>query len=210
LKKYTVLVVGVGGQGIMTIGNVLKKVGQKKGWIVVGTETRGASQREGSVDNSVRYVMFDPGEELNERRSVISPLVPLAGADILIAMETNEALRGARFVSPKTCVLVNLYEMLPPQAASENLRGATFDEVVQIMKAFSQDVKTIKANEISKREFGDFSMSNVIMLGAALGTGKMPVDIDEVREVLEDEMKRSAPEALKAFEIGMIEVTKSV
>jgi indolepyruvate ferredoxin oxidoreductase beta subunit len=210
LKKYSVLVVGVGGQGIMTIGNVLKKVGQKKGWIVVGTETRGASQREGSVDNSVRYVIFDPGEELNERMSVISPLVPLAGADILIAMETNEALRGARFVSPKTCVLVNLYEILPAQAVSENWKGAPFDEVVQIMKTFSPDVKAIKANEISKREFGDFSMSNVIMLGAALGTGKMPVEIDEVKEVLEEEMKRSAPEALKALEIGMMEVKKSV
>lgn len=210
MKKYSVLVVGVGGQGIMTIGNVLKKVGQKKGWIVVGTETRGASQREGSVDNSVRYVIFDPGEELNERMSVISPLVPLAGADILIAMETNEALRGARFVSPKTCVLVNLYEILPAQAVSENWKGAPFDEVVQIMKTFSPDVKAIKANEISKREFGDFSMSNVIMLGAALGTGKMPVEIDEVKEVLEEEMKRSAPEALKALEIGMMEVKKSV
>lgn len=210
MKKYSVLVVGVGGQGIMTIGNVLKKVGQKKGWIVVGTETRGASQREGSVDNSVRYVMFDPGDERNERVTVISPLVPLAGADVLIAMETNEALRGARFVSPKTCVLVNLYEILPAQAVSENWKGASFDEVVQIMKTFSQDVKAIKANEISKREFGDFSMSNVIMLGAALGAGKMPIEIDEVKEVLEEEMRRSAPEALKAFEIGMMEVTKSV
>ncbi len=210
MKKYSVLVVGVGGQGIMTIGNVLKKVGQKKGWIVVGTETRGASQREGSVDSSVRYVIFDPGEELNERMSVISPLVPLAGADILMAMETNEALRGARFVSPKTCVLVNLYEILPAQAVSENWKGATFDEVVQIMKTFSPDVKTIKANEISKSEFGDFSMSNVIMLGAALGTGKMPVEINEVKEVLEDEMQRSATDTLKALEIGMIEVTKKV
>jgi indolepyruvate ferredoxin oxidoreductase beta subunit len=203
-------VVGVGGQGIMTIGNVLKKVGQKKGWIVAGTETRGASQREGSVDNSIRYVIFDPGEKPNERMSVISPLVPLAGADILIAMETNEALRGARFVSPKTCVLINLCEMLSAQAVSDNWKGPTFDEVVQIMKTFSPDVKTINANELSKKEFGDFSMSNVIMLGAALGTGKMPVEIDEVKEVLEEEMKRSVPEALKAFEIGMMEVTKSV
>jgi indolepyruvate ferredoxin oxidoreductase beta subunit len=210
LKKYSALVVGVGGQGIMTIGNVLKKVGQKKGWIVVGTETRGASQREGSVDNSVRYVIFDPGEKLNERMSVLSPLVPLAGADILIAMETNEALRGARYVSPKTCVLINLYEMLSPQAVSDNWKGATFDEVVQIMKTFSPDVKTINANEISKREFGDFLMSNVIMLGAALGTGKMPVRIDEVREVLKEEMQKSAKDALKAFDIGMIEVTKQV
>jgi indolepyruvate ferredoxin oxidoreductase beta subunit len=210
LKKFSVLVVGVGGQGIMTIGNVLKKVGQKKGWIVVGTETRGASQREGSVDNSVRFVILDPGEERNERTTVLSPLGPLAGADLLIAMETNEALKGAKYVSSKTCVLINLYEILPPQAVSENWKGAPFDEVVRIMKTFSQDVKVISANEISKREFGDFSMSNVIMLGAALGTGKIPLGIDEVKDVLENEMKGSATEALKAFEIGMTEIAKSI
>jgi indolepyruvate ferredoxin oxidoreductase beta subunit len=158
----------------------------------------------------VRFVILDPGEERNERTTVLSPLVPLAGADLLIAMETNEALKGAKYVSSKTCVLINLYEILPPQAVSENWKGAPFDEVVRIMKTFSQDVKVISANEISKREFGDFSMSNVIMLGAALGTGKIPLGIDEVKDVLENEMKGSATEALKAFEIGMTEIAKSI
>jgi indolepyruvate ferredoxin oxidoreductase beta subunit len=210
LKKLSVVVVGVGGQGIMTIGNVLKKAGQRKGWIVVGTETRGASQREGSVENSVRFVILDPGEARNERTSVMSPLVPLAGADLFIALETNEALKGAKYVSPRTGVLINLYEILPPQAVAENWKGATFDEVVQIMKTFSQDVKVLGANEISKREFGDFSMSNMILLGAALAMGKIPLQVDEVKQVLEEEMKGSAEEALKALEIGITEITKSV
>jgi indolepyruvate ferredoxin oxidoreductase beta subunit len=210
LKKLSVVVVGVGGQGIMTIGNVLKKVGQRKGWIVVGTETRGASQREGSVENSVRFVILDPGEARNERTSVMSPLVPLAGADLFIALETNEALKGAKYVSPRTGVLINLYEILPPQAVAENWKGASFDEVVQIMKTFSQDVKVLGANEISKREFGDFSMSNMILLGAALAMGKIPLQVDEVKQVLEEEMKGSAEEALKALEIGITEITRSV
>jgi indolepyruvate ferredoxin oxidoreductase beta subunit len=209
MKKFSVLVVGVGGQGIMTIGNVLKKAGQNKGWIVVGTETRGASQREGSVDSSIRFVILDPGEERNERTSILAPLVPLAGADFLIAMESNEALRGAKYVSPKTSVLINLFEILTPQAASDNVKGPPFDEVVQMMKTFSQDVKTIRASELSRKEFGDFSMSNVIMLGAALATGKMPLQIDEVKEVLEEEMKSGSAEALRALELGVTEFAKS-
>jgi len=208
LRKYSILIVGVGGQGIMTTGNILKKVGQRKGWIVVGTETRGASQREGSVDNSVRYVMFDTGEERNERKSVISPLIPIAGADMLIAMETNEALRNAKFTSEKTCILVNLYEIPPPQAVSENWKGATFDEVIKILKTFSPDVRAIKANEIAKREFGDFAMSNIIMLGAALATGNMPVGVDDVKEMLREEGREKAPELLKGFEIGIKEIAE--
>jgi indolepyruvate ferredoxin oxidoreductase beta subunit len=209
LRKYSVLVVGVGGQGIMTIGNVLKKAGQRKGWIVVGTETRGASQREGSVDNSVRYIMLNPGEERDVRSTTISPLIPMAGADMIIALETNEALRSAKFASEKTSVLVNLYEILPPQAVSEKWKGATFDEVVTIMKTFSGDVRTIKANEISKNEFGDFSISNMIMLGAALGTGKMPLGGDDIREVIQEEFGEKASHALRGVEIGETETRKT-
>lgn len=208
LRKYSVLIVGVGGQGIMKTGDLLKKVGQRKGWIVVGTETRGASQREGSVDNSVRYVMLDPGEKRNERTSVISPLIPMAGADMLIAMETNEALRSAKFASEKTCVLVNLFEILPPQAVSENSKGPPFDEVIRIMKTFSPDVRAIKANDIAKREFSDFTMSNMIMLGAALATGKMPLGVDDIKEMLEEEGREKASELLKGLQIGVNELAK--
>lgn len=202
------LIVGVGGQGIMTTGNLLKKVGQRKGWIVVGAETRGASQREGSVDNSVRYIILDSGEKRNERTTVVSPLIPMAGADMLIAMETNEALRNVKFASEKTCILVNLYEILPPQAVSENWKGAPFDDVVRIMKTFSPDVRAIKASDIAKREFGDFTMSNMIMLGAALATGKMPVGVDDVKEMLEEEGREKASVLLKGLEIGMNEIAK--
>jgi indolepyruvate ferredoxin oxidoreductase beta subunit len=204
------LIVGVGGQGIVTTGNLLKKAGQRKGWIVVGTETRGASQREGSVDNSVRYVILDPGEKRDERTSVISPLIPMAGADMLIAMETNEALRNIKFASEKTCILVNLFEILPPQAVSENWKGAPFDEVIRIMKTFSSDVRAIKASDIAKKEFGDFAMSNMIMLGAALATGKMPVGFDDVREMLEEEGREKVSDLLKGLEIGVNEIQKQV
>jgi indolepyruvate ferredoxin oxidoreductase beta subunit len=208
LRKYSILIVGVGGQGIMTTGNILKKVGQRKGWIVVGTETRGASQREGSVDNSVRYVMFNPGEERNERMTTISPLVPQAGADMLIAMETNEALKSAKFSSEKTCVLVNLHEILTPSAVADNLKGPPFDEVIRIMKTFSPDVRAIRASEIAKSEFGDFAMSNIIMLGAALATGKMPIDVNDVKKLLMEEGREKASQMLKGLEIGVNEIGK--
>jgi indolepyruvate ferredoxin oxidoreductase beta subunit len=209
LRKYSVLIAGVGGQGIMTIGNILKEAGQKKGWIVAGTETRGASQREGSVDNSVRYVMLNPGEERDERTSVISPLIPIAGADMIIALETNEALRSAKFASDRTSIVINLYEILPPQAVAEKWKGATIDEVLNIMKTFSSDIRTIRANELSKSSVGDFSLSNMIMIGAALATGKMPLTVDEIREVVEEEFGGNAAKALKGIEIGMNEIERT-
>ncbi|MFX0070663.1 MAG: hypothetical protein ACFFAO_06195 [Candidatus Hermodarchaeota archaeon] len=45
---YNVLVVGVGGQGVVLLGNILREYGMRMPLIknVVGTETRGVSQRE--------------------------------------------------------------------------------------------------------------------------------------------------------------------
>ena len=72
MKKYNILIAGVGGQGVVTLGLLLKYAAIKEGIMVAGTETRGASQREGSVNSHVRFAVLDPGEEYDERRGIHS------------------------------------------------------------------------------------------------------------------------------------------
>ncbi|MFX1276240.1 MAG: hypothetical protein ACFFBP_09585 [Promethearchaeota archaeon] len=45
---YNILITGVGGQGVVLLGKILREYGMKSPLIknVVGTETRGVSQRE--------------------------------------------------------------------------------------------------------------------------------------------------------------------
>lgn len=72
MKKINVYICGIGGQGTMTLGQLLKQAGLEEGMVVTGTESRGASQREGSVDSHVRFAVFEKGEKFDERRSIHS------------------------------------------------------------------------------------------------------------------------------------------
>jgi indolepyruvate ferredoxin oxidoreductase beta subunit len=79
-----VLIVGVGGQGVLKTSEVLADVLMREGYDVKQSEVHGMSQRGGSVVSEVRF-----GENVH------SPLSPQAGADIVIALDDDEARRAA-------------------------------------------------------------------------------------------------------------------
>ena len=77
MKKLNVQVVGVGGQGAVLLGQILKLAALRHDNIdVVGTETRGAAQREGCVDATIRYAITEEGEEYDPRKGVHGVLIP--------------------------------------------------------------------------------------------------------------------------------------
>ena len=103
MKKYQCMITGVGGQGSMMLGQFLKIAAlKKKGLRVIGSESRGAAQREGSVDATVRYAELEEGEEPDERKSVHSVSIPMGEADLFISMETCEILQALKYISSKT------------------------------------------------------------------------------------------------------------
>ena len=82
-----IVIVGVGGQGVILISDVLGRAAVKAGMPVRGAETHGMAQRGGSVINHTR---------LGCR---FSPMVPTGGADVLLALEPAEALRFGHYLS---------------------------------------------------------------------------------------------------------------
>jgi len=70
-----IVLAGVGGQGIITLGRILGEALISEFEVRV-TEVHGLSQRGGSVMVQVKY-----GDE------VLSPLIPLGSADALIGLE---------------------------------------------------------------------------------------------------------------------------
>ena len=48
-KSYDILLVGVGGQGVLTMFKIIGNTAKKEGYNIIGAETHGMSQRGGSV-----------------------------------------------------------------------------------------------------------------------------------------------------------------
>ena len=106
--KLDILICGIGGQGVVLLGRFLREFFLHKSHdaTISGTESRGVSQREGSVISTVR-IRKPAGTEK------IGPEILNHGADIIIALEPIELLRNLNFVSSSTRIVLNRNVILP-------------------------------------------------------------------------------------------------
>ena len=87
--KYDLYLVGVGGQGVLTIGDLVTEAALDSGLPANFYPTKGMAQRGGFVKAQVRL-----------GREMVGPQIPEKGADLAIAMERSEALKALRFLKP--------------------------------------------------------------------------------------------------------------
>ena len=78
-RVTNIVIVGLGGQGVITASDVLAEAAFLAGWDVKKSELPGMSQRGGSVSSDVR---FGP--------AVYSPMVPEGEADYLIVLAPDQ------------------------------------------------------------------------------------------------------------------------
>jgi indolepyruvate ferredoxin oxidoreductase beta subunit len=86
-RVQNVLCVGIGGQGVLTVSEVLVQAAFIAGYDVKKSEVHGMSQRGGSVTSAVRF-----------GQKVFAPLIPGNEVDILLGFEPNETKRSLHLV----------------------------------------------------------------------------------------------------------------
>jgi indolepyruvate ferredoxin oxidoreductase, beta subunit len=86
---YDIYLVGVGGQGVLTIGELIAETASRKGIPVNFFPTKGMAQRGGFVKAQLRM-----------GRETVGPAIPEKGADMVIATEVSEALKAVRYIKP--------------------------------------------------------------------------------------------------------------
>ena len=98
-----ILVVGTGGQGVMTATEILAEAAIALGHDVKKTEVAGMAQRGGVVSSHLR---FGP--------KVLSPQIAPGEADLLVGFEAAETLRWVHMLRPGAPVLTNTSRLTPP------------------------------------------------------------------------------------------------
>ncbi len=204
MRKVNIYICGVGGQGTMTLGLLLKQAGVLENMVVTGTETRGASQREGAVDSHVRFAVLEPGEEFDERKSIHSPLIPTRQADLYLSMELAETLRNIKYVSEDGIIIMNTFEIWPPTVRTGEAEYPSLEKVLENIKKFNKNVYVVNANKLSEERYGDYSGVNMIFLGIAMATGKIPVKVETVERVIRENMWDSE-KSIEQFRLGLEE-----
>ena len=187
MTTKSILICGVGGQGILTASDLLSDVLLQAGFQVKKSEVHGMSQRGGDVISTVRF-----GEQ------VFSPLPALRDTDYILAFEKLEALRNINYLSEKGIVLVNDFEWQPLPVAA-GFEKYPQDVVAQLQK-LSGELVLIPATRLAA-VLGNDKASNVVLIG--LLASRMQIDKAIWLEVL----RRKVPPRfldlnLKAFESG--------
>ncbi len=152
-KDFNIIISGVGGQGIITLTRILAEAALIEGKDIKTSELHGLSQRGGSVETHIRF-----GKE------VYSPLVRQAGADLVISLEAQEALKSCYYGSRKrTVFLVN--DFIKPIFGAKNTLPSK--QIQKELEKFSKRVLFIPASQIVKEKLGKEVLAGVSLLGYA-------------------------------------------
>lgn len=191
-SKCDIVIVGVGGQGVILISEIIGRAALRAGIPVRAAETHGMAQRGGSVINHTRL------------GCVYGPMVPEGGADILLALEPAEALRYGRYLSRGGVALVNTKPVLPTTVTTGQFRYPEIEEILAPLRGIAQ-VIPMNATEIAERA-GSSQAANIVMLGAM--SRFMPIEEALVLEALRDSVPGKYIDVnMKAFELGKAEVS---
>lgn len=186
-EDFNIVIVGVGGQGQVTLLKILAESAFFEKKEVKTSELHGLSQRGGSVEVQMRF-----------GKNIFSPLVSQAGADLILALEMQEAQRALYYSSEKTKFLINK-KLIP--IPGQNLM--TEKEILAEIKKFTKNIEVVDASEICQKEFGNEILAGIYLIGYAQNKKMIPLKKESILAAI----KKIIPEKhlelnLKAFNLA--------
>jgi indolepyruvate ferredoxin oxidoreductase beta subunit len=190
-KVTSILMVGVGGQGIILASKILAQIIQQQGFDLKISEIHGMAQRGGSVVTHLRY-----GSRVN------SPIIDAGQADYILAGEKLEAWRWLPMLRAGGTVVTNTQEIKPvpvimgvqkyPLGIMSNLESETGGKIGSLVALDALAVA---------RTCGQPRAANVVLSGVLCKLLGFPAEAcrQAVREVVP---ARSLEENMKAFVAG--------
>jgi indolepyruvate ferredoxin oxidoreductase beta subunit len=203
------LVTGVGGQGVVLLGNILRTYGMESPFIknVVGTETRGVSQREGSVSATARYLIDSRIYSLDQEYEIddlISPIIPINDAHLVFGLEPLETLRNLRYISEATVVILNTHRLYPRNVligSEKEKKYPSNAEIIDLLDQFARRTISMNFNELSKIKLNNSIYANIIILGVGVKEFREILNKDLMIKILRDYFKGDNKN-IEAFELG--------
>jgi Pyruvate:ferredoxin oxidoreductase and related 2-oxoacid:ferredoxin oxidoreductases, gamma subunit len=189
--KYTVQIVGVGGQGVLLASMVLGNAAMRSGYKVMMSEVHGMAQRGGSVLSTVRF-----GDD------VVSPLEATGSADMILGFEPVETCRNLELGNERTEIIMNLDPVYPSLVAAGFEEYPDVNALVDAVRKTTKRLKTIGATSLAEQA-GKAIAANAVMIGSMAGIKGFPIS----KEVLKETLLGTVPEKFKdlnakAFDLG--------
>ncbi|MFQ5764934.1 MAG: indolepyruvate ferredoxin oxidoreductase family protein [Rhodospirillales bacterium] len=181
-EPYGIVVTGIGGTGVVTIGAILGMAAHLEGKGVSVLDVAGLAQKNGAVYSHVR-IADDPAD-LQAVRIAAGGAELLLGCDMVTAAgaETLAKLRAGH-----TRAVVNAHRTMTAEFTRESdlaYPDAKFRAAIDEATGAAA-VDFVDATGLALALLGDSIAANMFMLGFAYQRGLMPVSADAVERALE-------------------------
>ena len=186
-KEFNMVIVGTGGQGLITLLQVITEAALMENYDVKTSELHGLSQRGGSVEVHIRI-----------GKKVFSPLVCHGRADLILGLEMQEALKAIFFANPKTKFLIN--KNIIPIPLQKNL---TEEEILKNLRKITKDIDIVPAAKITQEKLGTSVVSGIYLLSLAVFKKLIPLKPNSISKAIKKIIPKKYLELnLKTFDLA--------
>lgn len=169
--KTDILIAGVGGQGQILASRLIGVAAILEGYSVRTGETIGMAQRGGSVVSHVRIG--------GDSRAAT---VPFGRADLMIGFELCETVRNIKRLSENGRLIVNT-QRINPVAVSLGMEKYDAAAMEESLRKVTGRLIMIDGYSLAG-EAGSVKAVNTVLLGAAVGSGYLPISRESFMEAI--------------------------
>ena len=178
---YSVLLAGIGGTGIVTMGALLGMAAHLEAKGVTVLDVAGLAQKNGPVTSHVR--VYDNADDVHATRIEAGGADVVIGADIVV---TSGAECISKVAANRTALVVNDH-VAPTAAFARNpdldLSASPMRRALERAAGGSGDF--LPATELAEALTGDSIYTNIMLLGYACQRGLLPVSLEAITRAIE-------------------------
>jgi len=188
-EQFNMIIVGTGGQGLITLLQIISEAAISEGYDIKTSELHGLSQRGGSVEVHIRF-----------GKKIYSPMVAQGKVDFVLGLEEQEILNGVYFANLKTNFLINQFVIPIP------LRKPLIEtEILTQLKKVSKNITIVPAEKICQEKLENSVVSGIYLISFAAFKNLIPLKPESIKNAIKKIIPAQFLELnLKAFELAKV------
>jgi indolepyruvate ferredoxin oxidoreductase len=197
-QTYSIIVTGVGGTGIVTIGGVLGMAAHLEGKGVGIIDQAGLAQKGGAVYSHIRIA--GKPEDIHAIRVAANECDLVLGGDMVV-VGNKKVLSTAKLGA--TTMVINTTEIFP----GDFTRNADFSLPTERLRrairtaAGAEKTRFVDATRLATALLGNSIGANIFMVGYAYQLGALPLSAESIERAIELNGE-AVPMNLSAFQFG--------
>ena len=194
---HNVVITGVGGTGVVTVGAVLAMAAHLDGKGAGMMEMAGLAQKGGAVHIHCR--LAEKPSDINAIRVATGEADTVIGGDLVV---TAGAKTLGLMTTGRTGAVVNSHEIITGDFTRDTEFRIPSDRLELALQARLRDkLHLFDASELARALLGDTIFSNMMLVGAAWQRGLIPLSEEAILKAIE--LNKAAVEGnTRAFQIG--------